>query len=141
MFVSITRLRLRSVFFLPVFLYRTSSAARQARSAPGFRQGATLTDRGRVFWTMTLWDDERSMKTYRGSGAHGAVMPRLAKWCNEAAVTHFEQESASLPSWQEAWERLTAAPRWSRIDHPNENHNARRIAPPDRAAWRNRKIA
>lgn len=140
MFVSVTRLRVRSVLLLPVFLYRSHQCVRQAVVAKGFRGGVTLIDKGRVFWTLTQWDSERSMKAYRGAQPHAAVMPKIVDWCSEAAVTHFEHEGETLPSWREAWQRLTQTPRFIALNHPNDGHQARRIAEPDQDEWRTRTM-
>ena len=69
-FVSITRLRLRAVRFLPVFFLHALRAQRQLRHAPGFLGGGLLPDRCRTFWTMSVWDDAQSMRTYILSGDH-----------------------------------------------------------------------
>lgn len=52
-FVSIMRLRVRSVRFLPGFALHTLRSIRQVRHAPGFRGGSLLADRAWTFWTMT----------------------------------------------------------------------------------------
>ena len=75
--LSVTRLRLRSFRFVPQFIFANQQAARQLRKQPGFRGGKLLVDRNLTFWTMTLWDDERTMRAYRDSGAHREVMPKL----------------------------------------------------------------
>lgn len=49
------------------------------------------------------------MHAYRDGGAHRRVMPRLLKWCDEATVVHWTQESPSLPDWPEAHRRLVSA--------------------------------
>ena len=56
-FVSITRLRVRSWRFLPGFAFHVWRSVRQVRAATGFQGGSLLPERGRTFWTMTLWDD------------------------------------------------------------------------------------
>ena len=137
MFVSVTRLRLRSLLLLPAFLHRSRQCIKQATVSPGFRNGATLFDRGLVFWTLTVWDSERAMKAYRGAGAHAAVMPSLARWCSEGAVTNFEQDIDTLPAWSEAWKRLSEKPRFFPLDHPSGRHLDRRIEPqPAEGSWR-----
>ena len=63
-FVSITRLRIRSVRFLPAFMIDTWQSMRQVKQAPGYRGGALLADRQRTYWTMTAWDDAAAMRAY-----------------------------------------------------------------------------
>ncbi|MBC7925578.1 MAG: hypothetical protein H7039_07965 [Bryobacteraceae bacterium] len=137
MFVSVTRLRLRSLLFLPQFFNLSSGSIQQAAASPGFRGGATLFDRKFTFWTITMWDGERDMKSYRGAGAHAQAMPKLAVWCSEAVVSHWNQDSAELPSWPDAHRHLMASPRWSTVRHPGKYHGQVAIREPDLAAWRN----
>jgi hypothetical protein len=118
------------MIYVPGFLWHTFRSRRQAMRAPGFAGGRLLLDSRLTFWTLTLWEDEHAMKTFRGSEAHVKVMPRLAGWCDEAAYAHWSQDSDSAPSWQQAYEHLVAEGRLSRVAHPSANHAARRFAPP-----------
>jgi heme-degrading monooxygenase HmoA len=130
MFISVTRLRVRKLIYLPQFLWRTQLAQRQVVKVPGFVGGRLLVDRRRAYWTLTAWESEKAMKAYRGSGAHGAVMPRLMHWCDEAAYAHWESPQATLPEWPEAYQHLISAGRLSRVNHPSAAHEAREFAPP-----------
>src|SRR4029077_2738147 len=80
-FVSITRLRVRSFRYLPVFLIGAFRSARQAKNAPGNLAVSLLSDSNFTFWTRTLWNDERSMRAFLLAGSHRRVMPRLLQWC------------------------------------------------------------
>jgi Domain of unknown function (DUF3291) len=121
-FVSLTRLRIRSIRFLPLFGFHTLRSLRQARKAAGFRGGALLPDRSWTFWTMTAWDSEESMRAYRNSGPHKIVMPRLLHWCDEASVAHWVQAETELPSWTEADKRMRESGRASKVLHPSPQH-------------------
>lgn len=121
-FVSVTRLRLRSVRFLPLFAPHAYRTVRQARRAAGFRGGALLADRSWTFWTLTLWDDRDSMRAYMTAGHHRAAMPRLAQWCDEASVAHWDQEGDALPSFADAERRMRAEGRPSKLRHPGPCH-------------------
>ena len=112
MFISITRLRLRHWWYIPEFTWRSNQSIKQARGSQGFRAGRTLLDRHQTFWTLTGWDSEAAMRAYRGSGAHKVVMPKLANWCDEAAVAHYNADE--LPSWIEAWEQIQNRPLYAR---------------------------
>jgi hypothetical protein len=46
------------------------------------------------------------MKKFMISGSYGKAMRKLAEWCDEAAVAHWNQESSELPTWLEAYARL-----------------------------------
>jgi heme-degrading monooxygenase HmoA len=130
MFVSVTRLRLRSVRFLPRFIIDAAQAARQTGRSSGFLRGRVLPDRGMTFWTITLWQDEQAMRNYRSSGRHGLIMRRLAGWCSEAAVVHWTSSDAELPDWTEAHRRLSSEGRLSKVDHPSPEHIERRFREP-----------
>lgn len=129
-FVSITRLRIRSPRFLPGFFLHTFRALGQARAAAGYQVGALLADRRRTFWTMTVWDGPDSMRGFMTSGAHRAVMPRLADWCDEASVAHWEQPRAELVAWEEADRRLRAEGRASKVRFPSPGHASFDFPPP-----------
>jgi hypothetical protein len=97
-FVSLTRLRIRSFRFVPLFALQTWRTLRQIRSARGFRTGAILADRSWTFWTMTTWDSEESMRQFMVSGSHKTAMPHLVEWCDEASVAYRTQPEAPVPS-------------------------------------------
>lgn len=129
-FISVTRLRIRSLFYLPQFLWYTLRSQRQAERAAGFLGGRLMRDKGNAFWTLTAWKDEAAMRAYRGRGAHVKAMPRLLDWCDEASIGHWEQESAELPTWGEAHSRMVAEGRTSKVRHPSEAQLAGKIAGP-----------
>ena len=130
MFVSLTRLRLRSIRFLPVFAVYAVPSNRQVQRAAGFQTGALLADRRWTFWTMTAWDSQESMRRYMTSGAHKKAMPKLMEWCDEASVAHWEQESAELPGWAEADARMREMGRVSKVKRPSAEHAGLRFAAP-----------
>ncbi len=132
-FISITRLRVRSLRFLPAFGVHTSRSIRQVKRAPGFRGGSLLADRQWAFWTMTAWDNRDSMRDYMTAGSHRAAMPRLLDWCDEASVVHWDMPDDSagleqssqgdgLPSWTEADRRMRQDGRASKVRHPSPDH-------------------
>jgi hypothetical protein len=128
--VSITRLRVRSLRYLPVFLIAALRSARQAKRAPGNLAVALLSDSKFTFWTRTIWDDERSMRAFMTAGAHRLIMPRLLEWCDEAAVVHWQQEALEPPSWQDAHRRMQQQGRASRVNHPSLAQTRFEIPPP-----------
>jgi len=130
MLASVTRLRVRSVRYLPAFLWKTFLSQRQVMAAPGFLGGRLLVDASRTFWTLTVWEDERAMKAFRGSGVHGGVMPRLAEWCDEAAYAHWDPTEDSIPSWPDAYDQLVKQGRLSRVAHSSASHDARNFPQP-----------
>ncbi len=105
-FISVTRLRVRSLRYLLQFIWQVLKSARQAERASGFLGGRLLREAKNTFWTMTAWEGETAMRAYRNAGAHRGVMPKLLDWCDEASVVHWNQESLELPDWQEAHQRM-----------------------------------
>jgi hypothetical protein len=128
--VSVTRLRIRSAWYLPAFFFYTLRAIRQARAARGNGGLQLLPDAQRTFWTITLWTDLAAMRAYVSAGAHRKSMKRLAQWCDEASVVHWEQDSRELPDWASAHRRMQQDGRPSKVDRPSAAHRAFQIAPP-----------
>lgn len=134
--VSVTRLRLRSIRFLPRLYWETRKIRRSLEKAPGFLGGKLLADRKCTFWTMSMWKDADSMRAFRNSGVHAAVVPNLDKWCDEAAVAHWETEDDRLPSWKEAHRRMIESGKQSSLKFQSADHKARMFREPYTANWR-----
>ena len=107
-FVSVTRLRIRSMWYLAPFFWHNFKSARQVVHSAGFLGGQLLTDRHMTFWTLTVWDSEQTMRAFRNTGPHRAAMPKLPRWCREASTAHWEQEHAAMPGWREAHQRMVS---------------------------------
>jgi hypothetical protein len=121
-FVSITRLRVRSLRFLPSFALHTWRSLRQVKGAPGFRGGSLLADRRWTFWTMTAWDSQDNMRRYMTGGDHRVAMPYLLDWCDEASVVHWDQPHDALPSWDDADRQMRQNGRASKVRNPSSDH-------------------
>lgn len=121
-FISVTRLRIRSIRFVPFFALDILRTRRQVQNAPGFQGGSLLAHWAWTFWTMTAWDSHESMKRYMTTGAHRTAMPHLLDWCDEASVVHWEQPEETLPSWTEAGNRMRQAGRPSKVRNPSPRH-------------------
>jgi hypothetical protein len=132
--VSITRLRVRSWRFAPAFLFTALRIGVQARNAEGSLAVKVFRDGRNTFWTCTCWDSEASMRAFMIAKPHGPAMHKLLKWCDEAALVHWAQESADLPSWPDAHERMLREGRRSKVNHPSEAHKAFRIDAPGTSA-------
>ncbi len=92
--ISITRLRVRSIRFLPAFALHVLRSRRQVRRAPGFQGGSLLLDWRWAFWTMTAWDTLENLRRYMSTGAHRTVMPYLL-----AARAGLVRSEAVLVCW------------------------------------------
>ena len=130
--VSITRVHLRSRSArttLPL-MWALTLMVRQAARTPGFLGGQLARDANDVLWTVTLWDNEASMRAFRNGGAHRRGMPRISDWFDEAALVHWEQESAELPDWREIPRRLNDQGHFTKLRYPTAAHLNRQIGEP-----------
>ncbi|MGI4758877.1 MAG: DUF3291 domain-containing protein [Janthinobacterium lividum] len=134
MFVSLTRLRIRSVRFLPGFAWHAIRTRSQCARAAGFLRGALLPDRKWTFWTLTLWDSEASMRAYILSGDHKVAMPKLMHWCDQASVAHWNAASEAVPDWTEADRRMRSEGRPSKVRFPAAGHQDLTYASPRTSA-------
>jgi hypothetical protein len=130
MFVALTRLHIASRRIYPSAFLQSLRTARHAARTPGFRTGRLLRAKHRTLWSITGWDDEAAMKLYRDAGLHLALMPKLMRWCDEAALAHWTQsDNEPLPDWLDAHRRLQDSGRSSKVMHPTVDQLAFLIAP------------
>jgi hypothetical protein len=129
-FVSVTRLRLRKLRFLPGFAWWAARSTWQCRRIEGNLRTLTIKDAGLIFWTITVWRDQAAMREFRNSGAHKVAMPKLFEWCDEATYVHWEQAGDAPPDLKIAHERLVAEGVVARVRHPSGNHSARSFPVP-----------
>ncbi len=127
--ISVTRLRVRSWRFLPDFLLHTVRITRQARAAPGNLGVEVFRDAGMTFWTKSAWRDEAALRNFMNSGAHKNTMPHLQRWCSEASVLRWEQETARMPFWEDAGRRMQRDGRLVDVKRPSEAQATGRIPP------------
>lgn len=129
-FVSVTRLRVRSLLYLPAFLWNVGLTVRQIVNTPGFLGGQLLRDANQTYWTLTAWEAQAAMKIYRNSGAHRNVMPHIQDWCDEASIAHWQQQDSNFPSWAEIHHRLVTTGYLTKLSKPSLAHLERRIPEP-----------
>jgi hypothetical protein len=127
--VSITRLRVRSVFFMPMFMLHAFRSGAQAQRAEGIQDFATRVEDWDTHWTRTVWSEEATMKRFRNSGAHQIAMRILSEICSEASYARWQQETPEPPSWEEAQRRMLAQGAPSKVKHPTAFHQAGHTAP------------
>lgn len=127
--VSITRLRVRSIFYLPLFAFHAFRSGAQARGAGGLQDVATRVEAWDTHWTRTVWNEESTMKRFRNSGAHQLAMRILAEICSEASYIRWQQETPEPPSWQEAQRRMLAQGVLGKVKRPSAVHLVGRTAP------------
>ena len=62
---------------------------------------------------------------------YGATMQQWVEvMCDEAALVHWTQETADLPSWEQAHARIQQEGRRSKVNHPSPAHSAYEIEQP-----------
>lgn len=127
---SITRLRVRSIRYLPEFLLRALASVRQARASPGCLKADVRREVKLIFWTRTVWRDEASMRAFMTSGVHRVVMPKILNWCDEASVTHWQQGGDIAPDWATAEMKMRSEGRISRVRNPSPAHQRGETVPP-----------
>ncbi len=129
-FVSVTRLRIRHLRFLPIFSWHNWFTIRQTARTPGFIGGKLLAENRNTYWTMTLWEKPAAMRLLRDQGAHKRVMPRINDWCDEAAAVHWEQASPTLPTFAAAHGHMVTAGHFTRLKNPAAAHVNQHIPVP-----------
>ena len=122
--VSVTRLHLRSLRFLPGFLIWTYRSARQLKHARGYQGGWLGNELPRGFWTATVWDSLDSMRAFRNGSPHLEAMKKLLNWCDEASYAHWEQEGFAPPDGETAFGRLRQEGKVSKVLYPSSRHSA-----------------
>lgn len=119
-FVSVTRLRVKSIFLLIPFLRANEAIVKQLKVSNGLLKGKELMDKKLTFWTITLWDNEESMKAFRSSSSHRMAMQHLPKWCNEASYHHWVQEGNQFQDWSTISEKLFSEGKLSKVRNPSD---------------------
>ena len=118
-FISVTRLRVKSIFYLVSFFRANESSVKELKSSEGLIQAKELLDKNLTFWTLTMWEDEHYMKKFRISNAHRTAMQHLPKWCDEASYHHWFQDSFEFESWKIVSEKLFKEGRLSKLRNPS----------------------
>jgi hypothetical protein len=117
--ISVTRLRIRRIRYLPAFFFHFLGSQRQLRRSDGFLGGYTALGKGLVFWTVTAWRDANAMRAFRRTDAHLKAMPKLLKWCDEASVASLQDAGAVPLEPAEAARRLRLDGRISKVSNPS----------------------
>jgi hypothetical protein len=117
--VSVTRLRIRRMRFLPGFLLHTMRSQRHLQRSDGFLGGYTALGPKFTFWTVTAWRDREAMQAFRRSGAHLKAMPKLLEWCDEASVATLTDVAPTPPNLADAAVLLQQDGRISKVRNPS----------------------
>ncbi len=97
-YVSITGLRIKSIWRVPQFLWHAFTSMRQAKRAPGVLFAEARSVDG-VQHTLTVWRSRSDMLAYMKSGPHLAAIKNFHRIAS-GATCGFEAEHR--PTWDEA---------------------------------------
>lgn len=122
--VSVTRLRLRALRFLPIFMLHAIRASRQASASAGFLGGWTGREPGLGFWTATVWHSLDDARAFRNAEPHLGSMRKLLDWCDETAYVHWEQDGTHVVDASTAHARMTEGGKTSKVRYPSARHRA-----------------
>ncbi len=105
MITSITKIKLKNILKLPKFFFISSKIFKQARSAQG-NKGMRSRSTGLTFYTLTLWDDEKSMMDFMLSGPHKEAMKIIRNFSSDYGSSRWN--STDMPSWDDALSKLAS---------------------------------
>ncbi|MEE4238174.1 MAG: hypothetical protein V2I51_15745, partial [Anderseniella sp.] len=96
-YVSITGLRLNHWRHWPRFAWHASRSMKQARASEGCLS-AQARNIGGMFYTVSLWENERAMRRFLYQGAHGKAARDFDNFATGLTAGY---EAAAAPSWDE----------------------------------------
>jgi len=105
-YVSVTGLKVNSLWHVPTFWRNAIPSSMQAMSSPGNVYTATKRRNG-VQHTLTVWEDRAAMLSFLRSGPHAQAMKITRKISDMSETKVYGYESDSIPTWEEAlvkWE-------------------------------------
>lgn len=104
MFISYTRLELKSYWKIFQFLSASNKAKKQAETSTGNQHVALYNEGFRYFLTLSAWSTKEDMLRFMGSGAHAEAMKRSKDYAKSVVTINFELDH--IPDWKEAKTRL-----------------------------------
>ena len=93
---------------LPKFVRYTYQIRRQLADSEGLI-GYSLDANvpGREFWTLSVWQDEESLRRFVRSTPHSRVMMNLLPHMGQTEFFHWDVDGSSIsPNWEEAKRRM-----------------------------------
>lgn len=101
MIISITKLQLKSFWYLFDFFSHAHRSVDQVKSAAGLKHFDLKNNLGKLtFYTLTAWENETQMRSFMLSGYHKQAMKVTQNMAKKAISTHFESDK--IPNWEEA---------------------------------------
>ncbi len=103
MIINVTSIRLRSLWKFFALSYNGMMIVKQTRSQPGFIRMKN-TGFGYDHYTLSVWEDQKSLREFAKSGAHLDAMKKSALLATE--IRTFSYESDRIPDWKEVKQLL-----------------------------------
>jgi hypothetical protein len=128
--IVVTRLRLKDPALFDEFFASAVAVVEQAANSEGNFGADVLADANNTYWTRTAWQKHDLMDAFVGSEPHLRTMSRIDDWCDEATFVEWEQASADLPDWQDAYARLVTNGQGASLSNPTEAHHTRDFPAP-----------
>jgi hypothetical protein len=99
MFVTVTSLRLKSIWRFFKLSWLGLKISNQARNEKGFL-AIKSTGLGKLHYTLTLWQTEEDLKRFAHSGEHLKAVKQSASLASE--ICTYTYSSKQLPDWPSA---------------------------------------
>ena len=105
-----TRLPLTAHRYVPGFLRDTMRIRRQLAASPGLVGYALLAElRAKTFWTVSVWEDEPSLRAFAAAEPHREVTRRVPARMGQSVFRTFAVKGADVPlAWDDVRRRLAA---------------------------------
>ena len=103
-----TKLPLTSHRHVPGFLRDTQRIRRQLSTSDGLVGYGLLAELGaKTFWTVSVWDDEASLRAFAAAEPHRSIMRRVPARMGASQFHPFTVSGADLPlGWDAVKERM-----------------------------------
>jgi hypothetical protein len=134
-YLSLTRMKLRSPVFLPIFITHSLRIFSQLRKVPGLIIGKAIAASDLSMWTATLWESEATLHQFYRTGAHHQAAQFITQWASEAVQQRLTVSSHQIPSWKEAAQILTTTGHFYTLNFPSRNHLDHTISAPTMLLW------
>jgi hypothetical protein len=93
-----TKLPLTSALYIPGFLRDTRRIRHQLAAADGIVGYGLLAElRAKTFWTVSVWDDEASLRAFAAAEPHRSIMRRVPGRMGLSAFQPFDVVGTDLP--------------------------------------------
>jgi heme-degrading monooxygenase HmoA len=98
MVISVTSIRLKRLWYYFALTWNAMLIVRQARAQKGFVR-LKNTGFGYEHYTLSVWEDEASLREFARSGAHRDAMKKSSTLATEIRTYSFHSDV--IPDWKE----------------------------------------